>query len=190
MNSAAIKKNDVANGPGIRVSLFVSGCRHYCHGCFNSEAWDFGYGSRFDDSVIQEILAACDRPYIDGLSVLGGEPLESENQECVLSLLREFRARFPQKSVWFYTGFTLDSELGAVGSRADTPILQEILSLVDVLVDGRYDASKRDLSLRFRGSSNQRIIDMKKTTDPCRPVLWDDSAETAEFRDEVKENRI
>ena len=190
MNYAVIKKNDVANGPGVRVSLFVSGCRHRCPECFNSEAWDFEYGKPFDDEVIKEILDACDRPFIDGLSILGGEPLECENQGGVYTLLREFRSRFPQKSVWCYTGFELDTELCGGGSRADTPILSEILSLVDVLVDGRFVPSMRDLSLRFRGSSNQRIIDMKKTTDLCRPMLWDESFDAIEFRDEVKENEI
>ena len=190
MNYATIKKNDVANGPGVRVSLFVSGCRHLCPGCFNSEAWDFGYGKPFDENVIEEILDACDRPFIDGLSILGGEPLESENQAGVCALAEAFRARFPQKSIWCYTGFVLDRELCGEGSRADTPILPRILSLIDVLVDGRYEAGKRDLSLRFRGSSNQRIIDMKKTTDLLRPVLWDERADTVEFRDGVKENII
>lgn len=172
MNYATIKKNDVANGPGIRVSLFVSGCSHACPGCFNREAWDFGYGEKYSKETEEEILDACDKPYIEGLSLLGGEPFERENQAETAELLRAFHARFPNKSVWCYTGFTLDELKG--GSRASSPLCDEILSQVDVLVDGRFIEAKKDLSLRFRGSSNQRIIDMKKTADEKRVVLWTD----------------
>ncbi len=175
MNYAAIKKNDVANGEGIRVSLFVSGCRHACKGCFNSEAWSFEYGEPYTKATEKEILSACDKAYIDGLSILGGEPFEIENQEPLLELLKGFSRRFPQKGVWCYTGFTLDEIME--GSRASTPIAKEILSYIDVLVDGKFIEKQRNLNLRFRGSANQRLIDMKKTKDINNPVLWTDDEE-------------
>ena len=184
MNYATIKKNDVANGPGIRASVFVSGCRHACPGCFNSEAWDFGYGAELTDEVADSVIDACKRPFIDGLSVLGGEPFEPENQEGVLKLLRAFKAAYPQKSVWCYTGFTLDAELLSEHSRARTEHTDEMLSYIDILVDGRFVEAKRDLTLRFRGSSNQRIIDMKQTMKNGRIekiVLWDESADSVNF---------
>ena len=187
MNYATIKKNDVANGPGIRVSLFVSGCRHGCRDCFNREAWAFDYGGEFGPAVIDEVLDACRLPYIDGLSILGGEPFEPENQAGVLELLLRFRERYPDKNVWCYTGFTLDGELMSGESRARTPYTRELIENIDFLVDGRFDAEKRDLSLRFRGSSNQRIIDVKATLargDIARPVLWDDAQDTVKFEGE------
>lgn len=181
MNYAAIKKNDVANGTGVRVSLFVSGCRHGCAGCFNREAWDFSYGEELTPDTVNSIADACAKPYIDGLSVLGGEPFEPENQAGVLGVIREVKERFPNKNVWCYTGFTFD-ELTKEGSRARTQHTDEILSLVDILVDGRYEAAKRDLTLRFRGSSNQCIIDVKQTLKNGSIVLWDESADAVHFR--------
>ncbi len=175
MNFAAVKKNDVANGIGIRVSLFVSGCRHGCSGCFNREAWDFSYGELYTSDTADMILELCGREYTDGLSILGGEPFEPENQAELLRLLQELRVRFPDKSVWCYTGFTLDEITGE--SRAHTDISAQMLSLIDVLVDGRFIEKKKDLSLRFRGSSNQRIIDMKKTAAAKEIVLWSDGEE-------------
>lgn len=194
MNYATIKKNDVANGPGIRVSLFVSGCRHGCRDCFNREAWAFDYGAELSSAVEDEILDACRMPYIDGLSILGGEPFEPENQAGVLSLLLRFRERFPEKSVWCYTGFDFGQELMSERSRAHTPYTQKLLENIDYLVDGRFEAEKRDLNLRFRGSSNQRIIDIKATFeqgDLSCPVLWDESADTVSFDGEceVRSNR-
>ena len=186
MNYATIKKNDVANGPGVRVSLFVSGCRHGCRDCFNREAWDFGYGREFDDSVIGEILDACDKSYIDGLSLLGGEPFEPENQEGVLRLLSGFCERFPRKNVWCYTGFVYERELVSGESRARTRYTDAIIEKIDVLVDGRYEAEARDLNLRFRGSRNQRIIDVKQTLSLGRVVLWDEDADTVRFDGEGK----
>lgn len=189
MNYATIKKNDVANGPGIRVSLFVSGCRHGCRDCFNREAWPFDYGAEFDRARIDEVLDACDRGFIDGLSILGGEPFEPENQAGVLELVREFRERFPDKNVWCYTGFIFDRELMSGESRARTPYTEELVKNIDFLVDGRYDADERDLTLRFRGSRNQRIIDVKATLaggDIHTPVLWDDSTDTVTFKGERK----
>lgn len=184
MNYATIKKNDVANGPGVRVSLFVSGCRHGCRDCFNREAWDFSYGGEFDDAIIQEILDACDHGYIEGLSLLGGEPFEPENQEGLLKLTRAFRARYPEKNIWCYTGFSFDRELMSGDSRARTEHVEELLRNIDILVDGRFEADKKNLMLRFRGSSNQRIIDVRATFesgDISSPVLWDETTDTVMF---------
>ncbi len=188
MNYATIKKNDVANGQGIRVSLFVSGCRHGCRGCFNREAWDFSYGEKYTKDTEREILDSCAPEYIDGLSILGGEPFEPENQADVAELLSNFHRMFPEKSVWCYTGFTLDEIMGE--SRAHTDKSDKILSFVDVLVDGRFIEEKKDLSLRFKGSSNQRVIDMKKSIDKPNPVLWSDADEQVDFSEKVKENKI
>ncbi|MBQ9116221.1 MAG: anaerobic ribonucleoside-triphosphate reductase activating protein [Clostridia bacterium] len=174
MNYALIRKNDIANGTGVRVSLFVSGCRHRCKGCFNREAWNFDYGKPFGEAEIEEILSACDRPYIEGLSLLGGEPFEPENRSELIRLCRRFRERFPDKTVWCYTGFTLETELLAE-DRAETDggkknscneerkNALELLSLIDVLVDGRFIEELKSPALLFRGSSNQRIIDVKAT---------------------------
>ncbi len=159
MNYATIKKFDIANGPGVRVSLFVSGCRHHCKNCFNKEAWDFNYGAPLTEAVEKEILDACQAGHITGLSLLGGEPFEKENRAGLIELLRKFRERYPEKTVWCYTGFVLDEELLKEGD-SDT---LELLSLIDVLVDGRFVEKLKDLSLLFRGSSNQRIIDVPKT---------------------------
>lgn len=159
MNYATIKKYDVANGPGVRVSLFVSGCTHACKNCFNKEAWDFAYGEPFTEQTQQEILAALDKEYIMGFSLLGGEPFEPQNQPALVPLLREIRHRFPQKTIWCYTGYTLDKDLWQE-SRARCDKTDEMLSYLDVLVDGEFVEELKNLSIRFRGSSNQRIIDV------------------------------
>lgn len=167
MNYATIKKNDIANGTGVRVSLFVSGCRHHCKNCFNREAWDFAYGERYTDAVQQEILNACDHSYVAGLSLLGGEPFEPENQDALLGLLTAFRERFPDKTVWCYSGFTFEELFsGMVGEQAP-----EMLRRIDVLVDGRFVEEQKDLSLLFRGSANQRIIDVPRSLQSGCPVL-------------------
>lgn len=159
MNYATIKKNDIANGTGVRVSLFVSGCRHRCKNCFNREAWDFAYGELYTDAVQREMLDACDHSYVAGLSLLGGEPFEPENQETLVGLLQAFHARFPDKTVWCYSGFTFAQLLsGKVGEHA-----REMLSMIDVLVDGKFVEELKDLSLLFRGSSNQNIIDVQQS---------------------------
>ena len=170
MNYAVIKKNDIANGPGIRVSLFVSGCRHRCRNCFNREAWDFSYGQPFTQDTIDEILDALAPSYVSGLSFLGGEPLEPENQAPLLRLAPRFKERFPQKTLWCYTGFTFETDLltGAVG---DPEILCELLSCIDVLVDGKFVEELKDAGLIFRGSSNQNIIDVPKSLSAGRMVL-------------------
>ena len=175
MNFAAIKKHDIANGVGVRVSLFVSGCTHRCKGCFNAEAWDFAYGQPFTEAAQRDVLAAVGKDYIAGLSLLGGEPFEPQNQRALLPLLRAFRARFPQKTVWCYTGYTLDADL-VPGGRAYCEATDEMLAGIDVLVDGKFVEEKKDLKLRFRGSSNQRIIDLARTRGEGALRLWKDGA--------------
>ena len=171
MNFATIKKYDVANGPGVRVSLFVSGCTHRCKGCFNAEAWDFDYGQPYTAKTEEEILSALDHSYIAGLSLLGGEPFDPRNQETVCGLLKKVRARFPQKDVWCYTGYTLDKDLKE-GGAAYTPFTKDMLESIDVIVDGEFVEALKDLKLRFRGSSNQRIIDLKRTRGSGEIKLW------------------
>lgn len=161
MNYATIKKNDIANGTGVRVSLFVSGCRHHCKNCFNREAWDFQYGFPYTAAVEQEILDAIDHSYVAGLSLLGGEPFEPENQEAVLGLLKAFKARFPEKTAWCYTGFLFEDILG--GRVGDAATARAMLEHLDVLVDGKFVEELKDLSLLFRGSSNQNIIDVPQS---------------------------
>ena len=156
MNYATIKKTDVANGPGVRVSLFVSGCTHHCKGCFNSEAWDFHYGQAYTEETEQEILQALAPDYIRGLSLLGGEPMEPENRGAVLSLVKKVRERYPQKTIWCYTGYTYEE------IQAD-PALAAVLPYIDVLVDGRFRQELYSPHLEFRGSSNQRIIRLTYT---------------------------
>ena len=137
MNFATIKKYDVANGPGVRVSLFVSGCGHRCKGCFNAEAWDFAYGSPYTAATEEEILSALGHSYIAGLSLLGGEPFDPRNQETVCGLLKKVKERFPQKDVWCYTGYTLETDLQE-GGAAFTPFTKDMLARIDVLVDGEF----------------------------------------------------
>ena len=173
MYYGAIKKYDIANGPGVRVSLFVSGCTNRCAYCFQPETWDFTYGQPYTEESEQEILQALASPYIKGLTVLGGEPFEFENQKELVKLLRKVRKELPEKDIWCFTGFTLDEDLIPQGKRygEDT---DEMLSLIDVLVDGRFIEELKDITLRFRGSSNQRLIDMKKTRACHHIVLVDD----------------
>lgn len=174
MNYSAIKHTDIANGVGVRVSLFVSGCRHHCEGCFNSETWDFKAGRFFDDMALKQIIRLLEPDYVDGLSILGGEPLEPENQGGVLWLLGHVRKAYPDKSVWMWTGFTW-AELTIIDSRARTTMLPSILENVDVLVDGRFMLDHRDITLRFRGSPNQRIIDVHKSLEAGHVVDWQDN---------------
>ena len=162
MNYGEIKTTDVANGTGVRVSLFVSGCTHHCKGCFNQETWDFGYGKEFTRETEELLLKALSPSYIAGLTVLGGEPFEPENQKVLLPFLRRVRKQYPQKTIWCYTGYLLDQELWQ-DSRARCQYTDEMLSLVDVLVDGEFVQERKNISLRFRGSENQRVIDLKKS---------------------------
>lgn len=161
MNYADIKKVDVANGEGVRVSLFISGCTHQCKGCFNKEAWDFNYGKPFTQETIDKVINYLDNPYISGLTILGGEPLEHENQKGLLPLLKKVKEKFPEKNVWCYTGYRYDKDImeKMYKNWKETP---EVLSYIDVLVDGEFEEDKKDITLKFRGSSNQRIINLKE----------------------------
>ena len=162
MNYGAIKKTDIANGPGVRVSLFVSGCTHRCKGCFNQETWDFGYGNPFTDDTQRELLEALSPSYIAGLSVLGGEPFEPQNQRELLPFLQKVRELLPSKSIWVYSGYLFDTELLSE-SRARCEVTDEILRLIDVIVDGEFIEEQKNIMLRFKGSENQRIIDVKRS---------------------------
>ena len=171
MNFATIKKRDIADGPGVRVSLFVSGCTHHCEGCFNEIAWDFDYGAPFTDAVQDELLEALAPDYIQGLTLLGGEPFEPQNQRALLPFLKRVREVYPQKNIWCYSGYTLEQLQGE--SRARCEVTDEMLAQLDVLVDGRFVLAKKNIRLRFRGSENQRLIDMNKTREAGEIVLWD-----------------
>jgi len=158
MNYGNIKLFDSADGDGVRVSLFVSGCRNHCPGCFNEETWDFNYGKEFTEIEANEIIEACKRPFISGLSCLGGDPCEQENQKALLPLVERFKKECPDKTLWVYTGYVLERDL-LVGQRKYVEnVTDKILDCIDVLVDGPFVQDKRDLSLRFRGSSNQRLL--------------------------------
>lgn len=173
MNYANIKNFDIANGEGVRVSLFVSGCRHHCKGCFNSIAWDFNFGSSFDDSVIENLINLSSNENIVGLTLLGGEPFEPENQEGLIKFLRIYKEKFPNKNIWCYTGYSLDKDLIS-GGKVYTKYTSEMLSYIDILVDGKFIIDLKDITLKFRGSSNQRIIDLKKSKALNQIVLRDD----------------
>lgn len=162
MNYGAIKKTDIANGMGVRVSLFVSGCTHRCKGCFNEVAWDFGYGNKFTKEVQDELIEALSPKYISGLTVLGGEPFEPENQRALLPFIKRVRESFPNKSIWFYSGYIFDTEL-LNESRARCEVTDELLSMIDVLVDGEFIEEQKDITLNFKGSRNQRIIDVRRS---------------------------
>ena len=173
MNYAAVKPTDVANGPGVRVSLFVSGCTHYCKECFNQEAWDFGYGTPYTEETTGWILELLDHSYIAGLSLLGGEPLHPANQGAVLSLAERVKARFPEKTIWCYTGYDFEKEiLGEMVPRMEETM--RILKCLDVLVDGKFQLEKKDLKLRFKGSSNQRIIRVRESLEAGSIILWEE----------------
>lgn len=173
MNYATIKKMDIANGPGVRVSLFVSGCRHHCKGCFNEEAWDFNYGKEFNDETIDEIVEALKPHYITGLSLLGGEPFEKENQAALVKLTNRVKEVYPEKSIWAYSGFLFDTQIRdkMCTMWTETP---ELLKNVDVLVDGKFEEENKDPKIFFRGSTNQRIIDVKESLRQNEVVLKED----------------
>lgn len=168
MNYADIKRVDVANGPGVRVSLFVSGCPHHCTGCFNPETWDFTFGAEFGEQQEQEILRSLQPTHIQGLSVLGGEPFAPENQQTVLNLVRKVRRELPEKDIWCYTGYLFEKlREGMVGDYA-----QLLLNELDVLVDGPFVLERKNLALKFRGSDNQRIIHVKDSLAAGQICLW------------------
>lgn len=162
MYYSIIKNCDIANGEGVRVTLFVSGCRNHCKDCFQPETWNFQYGKPFTQDTINEILKLLKPDYIKGLTLLGGEPFEPENQKSILNLVKTVKEHLPNKDIWCFTGFTLDKEIWGI-SRASGEKANEILKFIDILVDGRFEADKKNLSLKFRGSSNQRIIDVPKS---------------------------
>ncbi len=173
MNYATIKKTDVANGPGVRVSLFVSGCTHRCKGCFNPEAWDFHYGQEFTPAVEDEVLEALRPDYIRGLSLLGGEPFEPANQKALLPLLRRYKERYPDKTLWCYTGYDFEKDI-LTGSLGPWEITEEMLSYIDILVDGEFVIEKKNPNLRFRGSENQRVIRVPESLRTDKVARWDD----------------
>ncbi|MCM1131292.1 MAG: anaerobic ribonucleoside-triphosphate reductase activating protein [Roseburia sp.] len=161
MNYATIKKYDIANGLGVRVSLFVSGCTHHCKNCFNAVAWDFNYGKLFTKEVEDEIITALKQPMITGLTLLGGEPMEPQNQRVLYEFLKRVKKEVPNKDIWCYTGYTLETDL--LEGKVHLDITDDILSMIDVLVDGKFVEELKDITLKFRGSSNQRVIDLKTT---------------------------
>lgn len=171
MYYCGIKDCDIADGPGVRVSLFVSGCRNRCPGCFQKETWDFSYGRVFDREAQEKVFSLLAPSYIRGLTVLGGEPMEPENQRALLPFLREYRERFPSKDLWIYSGCTLE-EILTPGARPNTECTGAILSLADILVDGPFVQSERDPMLRFRGSRNQRILDLPLSLRAGKALRW------------------
>lgn len=173
MNYATIKNCDIANGPGVRVSLFVSGCTHRCKGCFNEVAWDFDYGEPFTQKTIDKILEMLAPDYVQGITLLGGEPFEPQNQPAILDLLRQIKEKYPSKTVWAFTGYLFDKDILA-GRLGSWEITKEYIGYLDVLVDGPFVEAKKDLSLRFRGSSNQRIIDVPASLEKGEIILWED----------------
>lgn len=175
MNYAKIKKCDVANGPGVRVSLFVSGCNHKCKNCFNQEAWNFEYGNQFTEKEEKQILEDLKPEYVAGLSLLGGEPFEKTNQEGLVPLIKKVKQTYPDKKIWCYTGFTFDKQiLGKMIGEENRETTKEMLNNIDYIVDGKFVEELKNPSLKFRGSSNQRIIDVKKSMEQNQVVLWEE----------------
>ena len=162
MNYANIKWTDIANGPGVRISLFVSGCRNHCVGCFNPETWDFKYGKPFTLLTLNKIIEALDHDYIEGISILGGDPFERENITVITTLCQLIKQKYPQKTIWVYTGYKYEDYCHL-----------EIMNYIDVLVDGRFVEKLKNISLRFKGSSNQRIIDVKASKLKKEIVLYE-----------------
>lgn len=172
MNYGSIKKTDIANGVGVRVSLFVSGCTHHCKGCFNPETWNFEYGKPFTKETEDEIITALKPSFVQGLTLLGGEPLEPQNQTVLLPFLEKIKEIYPEKNIWCYTGYTLEKDLlfGAK-SRARCEVTDALLKYIDVLVDGEFQIEKKDIRLKFRGSSNQRILDLPQSL-AAKKAVW------------------
>lgn len=171
MNYATIKPYDVANGPGVRVSLFVSGCTHRCKNCFNQEAWDFNYGEKFTAETENRIIEALKPSYIKGFSLLGGEPFEPSNQKVLCSVLERIKKEYPNKDIWCYSGYSFDKDLLS-GRLCDYSITKRMLDCIDILVDGEFVEEKKDLTLRFKGSRNQRIIDVPNSMREDKIIRW------------------
>ena len=173
MNYATIKWTDIANGEGVRVSLFVSGCTHRCKNCFNQIAWDFNYGEVFDENIQNQILKELGSGYIAGLSLLGGEPLEPQNQLALYPFIKKVKEQHPEKSIWCYTGFVFDEKTGILKeTNKNTQVTKDLIALFDVLVDGPFIEEQKNIRLKFRGSENQRIIDVQKTLAAGDCVLY------------------
>ncbi len=172
MNYATIKKHDVANGPGVRVSLFVSGCPHHCKNCFNPETWDFSYGQPFTRETEEVILSALSPSYIKGFSLLGGEPFAPQNQACLAPFLERVRSAYPKKTVWCYSGYRFEADI-LTGKLGDWAITRRMLSCIDVLVDGEFQEALKNPNLRFKGSANQNIINVPASLETDQLVLWD-----------------
>ncbi len=170
MNYGEIKNCDIANGEGVRVSLFVSGCTHHCKNCFNEKTWDFSFGEPFTKETEEKILNLLSESYINGLSLLGGEPFEPSNQKVLYPFLQRVKKEFPNKNIWCYSGYTFEELTGT--SRASTDITKDMLLLIDILVDGEFKEELKDISLKFRGSSNQNVIDVKKSFETGTKVLY------------------
>lgn len=175
MYYSVIKNCDIANGPGVRVVLFVSGCRHHCPGCFQPQTWDFSYGQPFTQDTVDELLRLLQPDYIAGLTLLGGEPMEPENQPALLDLVRQVKQAYPEKNIWCFSGYLYDDL--AAGKIGDGAVTRALLGLMDVLVDGEFILARKKLQLRFRGSENQRLIDLRKTEQAGQVVLWTDEKE-------------
>jgi len=172
MNFSGIKTHDIANGPGVRVSLFVSGCEHACPGCFNPEAWQFRYGEPYTPAAEAQLLEALRPEHIRGLTLLGGEPLHPRNRLEVLGVVELIRRELPQKDVWCYSGYVFEKEL--LPACENDPVLRQLLSRIDVLVEGRFVLARKDINLRFRGSSNQRVLLCKESLEAEKAILWED----------------
>ena len=167
-----IKKSDIANGPGVRVSLFVTGCTHHCKGCFNEETWNFKYGEPFTEKTEEQILKLLEPSYVSGLTVLGGEPMEYVNQKELLPFLKKVKENYPKKTIWCYTGYVYEKDL--LGRMIQKwKITKEILELIDVLVDGPFIEEQKDITLLFRGSANQRLIDVPQSLAAGEVILWE-----------------
>lgn len=173
MNYAEIKNCDIANGPGVRVSLFVSGCTHRCKGCFNQIAWDFDYGTPFTEQTVDDILQMLRPDYIAGLTLLGGEPFEPDNQKGLLNLVQQVKQQYPNKTIWAFSGYLFDRDI-LPGRLGDPNVTRALIRCVDVLVDGPFIEAQKDLMLRFRGSRNQRLIDVPASLEQGEVVLWKD----------------
>lgn len=173
MNYGEIKKCDIADGPGVRVTLFVSGCTNHCKGCFQPQTWDFDFGKPFTEETEQIIFDELDKPFICGLTLLGGDPFEPQNQRALVPFLHKVKERYPNKTIWAYSGFTLDGHLWVDGSHPRCEVTDEMLSMLDVLVDGPFVEEQKDIRLLFRGSANQRLIDMNETRKQGKIVLWE-----------------
>ncbi len=171
MNYGEIKKTDIANGPGVRVSLFVSGCTHHYKGCFNPETWNFSYGKPFTEETEAEIMQALKPSYISGLTLLGGEPMEPRNQEALLGLVKKVKEAYPLKTIWCYTGYTFETDI-LQRMCTEQQVTGELLTCIDVLVDGEFIEAQKNISLQFRGSENQRIIDVQASLLKGQTILW------------------